>query len=298
MSASLRLGVIGGGRLTELGYVPAADGTEVAELVAIADPDGGRRERLAGLCGARTHATAGELIAAGGVDAIVVASPPEVHVEHCKLATVAGLPCLIEKPPAPDAAGARELAAVNPEPWVGFNRRFGRSGRLRADVPAAGAIELELEIRYRRASWNPVAVRDDALADLGSHLTDLAIHLGGDGDARVRRAATAPARAEVELELARGRALLRAGIDGRYRERFVVRRPGGPTLGMSATPGPLRGLYELVRGHEHPLVASLRAQLEAFARAVHGGDAGPLATARDGLRAMLLVDEARAVSAR
>jgi predicted dehydrogenase len=297
VSAALRVGVIGCGRLAELGYLPAAAGTSAVQVTAVADPDAERREQVAAIAGARAHPSAAELIASGSVDAVVVASPPELHVEQAALAARAGLPCLVEKPPAPDATGARELTALDPAPWIGFNRRFAQAGSLRTEIPGDGPLELEFEIHYRRASWDPVVVRDDALADLGAHLTDLARHLSGGGDAQVRRAALGPGRAEIELELARGRANLSAAIDRPYRERAVVRRPGGPKLAAVSTPGPVPGLYHRLRGREHPLVASLRAQLEAFARAARGGDPGPLATARDGVRAMLLVDEARAVAA-
>jgi predicted dehydrogenase len=296
VTAALRVGLIGCGRLTELGYLPAAAGTGAVQVVAVADPDAERREQIAAAAGARAHPSAAELIASGGIDAVVVASPPELHLEQAALATGAGLPCLVEKPPAPDAAGARELTALDPAPWIGFNRRFASAGALRTEVPGDGPLDLELEIHYRRESWNPVAVRDDALADLGAHLTDLARHLSGGGDAQVRRATVGPGHADIELELARGRARLSAAIDRPYRERTVVRRPDGRELAAVSTPGPVRGLLHRLRGREHPLVASLRAQLEALARAARGGDPGPLATARDGVRAMLLVDEARAVA--
>lgn len=297
MSAPLRIGLIGCGKITELGYVPAVGETESCDLVAVADPDAARRERVAGLAGARPHASGDELIGAGTIDAVVVASPAEHHVGHARAAAAAGLPVLVEKPPAPDADGARLLAALEPEPWIGFNRRFGPLGALRAQVPADGPLELQLEIRYRRASWSPVAVRDDALADLGSHLTDLALlHFGG-GSARVRRAELSFERAELELELARGSALLMAACDLPHRERAAARRPDGEELATTSTPGPVRGLLARIRGREHPLVASLRGQLEAFARAVGGGDPGQLATAADGVRAMLLVDEARVLAA-
>jgi predicted dehydrogenase len=295
MSATLRIGIVGCGRLTELGYVPAAVGADSVELVAVADPDEQRRRQVATAAGARAHATAEQVIASG-VEAVVIASPPQRHLEHARLAAAAGLPCLVEKPPAPDAAGARELAALDPAPWIGFNRRFDRLGLLRAEIPEDGPLELELELHYRRDSWRPIAVRDDALADLGAHLADLAVFLSGGAAARVRTASATAERASVELELARGRALLSAATDRPHRERAVARLPGGRQLAATSTPGALRALALRLRGREHPLVASLRVQLEAFSRAVRGGEPGVLATASDGLRAMLLVDEARVLT--
>jgi hypothetical protein len=43
----------------------------------------------------------------------------------------------------------------------------------------------------------------------------------------------------------------------------------------------------------HPLVRSLMAQLEAFGRALRGGDPGPLATAGEGAAVMCVLDAAR-----
>jgi predicted dehydrogenase len=296
MSAVLRLGIVGCGRLAERGYVPAAAASASVEIAAVADPNEVRRERVAAATGARPHETVEEMLGAAAVEAVVVASPAEHHLEHARLVAASGLACLVEKPPAPDAAGARELAALGPAPWVGFNRRFDRLGRLRDAVPAEGPLELELELRYRRASWRPVMVRDDALADLGAHLTDIALFLSGGGAARVRSARLSAERAELELELARGRAVLRTATDSTHRERAVARRPGGEDLAATSTPGAVRGGLERLARREHPLVRSLRGQLNAFATAARGGDPGPLATAADGLRAMLLVDEARALA--
>ena len=42
----------------------------------------------------------------------------------------------------------------------------------------------------------------------------------------------------------------------------------------------------------HPLIASLRAQLSAFAAAARGADGGLLATAEDGVRAMRVIEAA------
>lgn len=293
--SALRVGIVGCGRLAELGYVPAIAGTSAVELVAVADPDPARRKALAG-DGVSAFEDAAQLAESGAAEAVIVASPPAHHLEHARLAAEAGLPCLVEKPPAPDAEGARVIAGLDPAPWLGLNRRFDLLGSLRERIPDDGPLELELEISYRRASWRPHEVRDDALTDLGAHLADLALHLAGGGAARVARAQSGPDRAELELELARGRALLRAATDRPYRERGVARRPGGEQLGSVSTPGAVLGLVGRLRGREHPLVASLRAQVEAFARAARGGDPGPLATAADGLRAMVLIDEARVMA--
>ncbi len=54
----------------------------------------------------------------------------------------------------------------------------------------------------------------------------------------------------------------------------------------------MAGLRTAVR-RSSPLAASVERQVDAFARAVRGGDPGELATAADGAAAMRVVDAAR-----
>jgi predicted dehydrogenase len=300
--APLRLGLVGCGRLAELGYLPALAGLPEVELAAVADPDAGRREAIAALAArngggsghaARTYAGAGELVGAGGVDAIVVASPAGAHAEDAEVAAGAGLPCVVEKPPAPDAAGARALAALEPAPWIGFNRRFDHGRALVDAIPADGPLELELELRYRRASWQALTVRDDALLDLAPHLVDLALLLTGAPTAAVRSAEVGPARAALQLETHRGPVAIRCATDRPHAELAIVRRPGGERLAQSRAGGLAAALAGRLRRSEHPLVGSLRRQLAAFATAARGGGSRLLASAEDGVRTMLVIDDAR-----
>ena len=108
----LRLGLVGCGRLAELGYVAAARAAPSVEIVAVADPDRTRRGVVAGKLGVPGHARLGELLAATPLDGLVVCTPAEQHEEVAALAAQAGLTALVEKPPAPDAAGALRIAAL------------------------------------------------------------------------------------------------------------------------------------------------------------------------------------------
>ena len=69
-------------------------------------------------------------------------------------AAAAGVPVLVEKPPAPDRAGAAALAALDPAPYVAFNRRFDPAiAALRAATPAGAEVAVAAEIAYRRGGW-------------------------------------------------------------------------------------------------------------------------------------------------
>jgi predicted dehydrogenase len=301
----LRLGVIGCGRLAEVGYLPAIAGCPEVALAALADPVAERRERLAERAAARTPGSSPPVIAAGAgeltslpeLDAVVVASPVGAHVGHAELAAAAGLPCLVEKPPAAGAAGALTLTSLDPVPRIGFNRRFDQGASLGPRIPADGPLELDLELAYRRESWGAHSDLGDAWLDLGSHLVDLALFLAGAEEATVSAASLEPARAAVELRTNRGPARIRCATDRRHRERVVVRRPGEPPLVATDTGGVARASVARLTRREHPLVSSLRLQLKAFAAWVEGRPAGPLAGAEDGARAMRIVGDARRLAA-
>ena len=159
-SAPLRLGIVGCGRLAEHGYLPAIAGADGAEVVALADPVRARREFVASLCGSAPslHADVEGLTADQRVEAVIVASPPGEHLAAATAAARAGLTCLVEKPPGPDARSARDLAKLSPAPWIGFNRRFQQGLELLDQIPYRGELELDLELRYRRASWQAYVV--------------------------------------------------------------------------------------------------------------------------------------------
>ncbi len=299
MSASVvRLGLVGCGRLAEQAYVPAATRVDGLRIVAVADPDAGRRALLASLVGHANGPCAGytgaaELVSSAEVDAVVVASPVGAHVADARIVAGAGLPALVEKPPAPDAAATRELAALDPAPWFGFNRRFDPGARrVRDRLPASADLDLRLEIAYRRRSWNAVAVHDDALLDLGPHLIDWARWLTGAAVVSVARASVARERATFELGLERGRARITAATDRSHRELLEV-RAAGTRLGRHRLGGPVAaGLGRLRRG-PHPLVTTMTAQFETLAHAVRGGGPGDLGTVGDAVETMTAIGVVR-----
>jgi predicted dehydrogenase len=295
MPRPLKLAIAGCGRISQVGYSAALRHLAEAELCAVADPDRSRREWLAaGAPGAvRAYESVASMLADSRPDAVVIASPPEQHVAHAQLAADAGIPALVEKPPGLDTAEAERLAALDPPVWIGFNRRFSHLSAIAARVPANGELELAMRISYRRASWRAHEVRDDALADLGPHLADLAACVLG-GDLRSVRARVVGAeRATLELTGPRGLARIDCRTDSPWSERIEVRRRSGAAVARSVHGGPARNVISRLRRGEHPLVTSLTRQLRALEKAVGGDGAGALEAARDGVVAMRAIDAAR-----
>lgn len=101
-----------------------------AEIVALADPDDGMRAAAAALAGGgvRTFADHKELLSAGDIDALVIASPNHTHHAVLMDALGTGLPILVEKPlcttvahcDAVIAAAAGRRAPV----WVAMEYRY------------------------------------------------------------------------------------------------------------------------------------------------------------------------------
>jgi predicted dehydrogenase len=289
----LRLAIAGCGRIAERGYLPALRGLEEVQVVAVADPDSARAARLATAMGdVARFASVGPLLAAGGVEALLIATPAADHLESASLAARAGVPCLIEKPPATDLSSALLIAGLEPLPVIGFNRRFLQGRELAAAIPAEGWLELDLELCFQQQEWGAHAVRDEALLDAGTHLIDLALHLSRSMPIAVRAVVLTPERAELELELGRGRARLRCAIDRRYAERVEIRDRGGRLLARSVHGG-LRSRLAVARGAPQPLALSLRRQLLALAAMVRERIPGELASADDGVATMAVVDAVR-----
>jgi predicted dehydrogenase len=280
----LRLGLVGCGRLAERGYVPAARLAQGVRLAAVADRVPERCAHAAP--GIPSYTCAAELLDARAADLLVLATPARAHLLDARLAAAAGIPTLVEKPPAPTVGEAAELAALDPQPWVGFNRRFEPALRaLRRAAQDLARVDLSFLLRVRRSSWRSVEVDDDVVLDLGPHAVDLAFWIA---QAEPESVAAHVDGQRVMFEIgfgARGAARIECVGNRPYLERVELRSGNGPVARYER--GGLRqGFLALLRGSESPLVPSLAHQLESCARAVRGSTERDLATASDGLRVM------------
>ena len=283
---------MGCGRIAERGWIPAIERVESAEVVAVADIDAGRCAVVSP--GTPAFTSAEDLVRAGGVDAVVIATPAAAHVSDARAVAAAGLPSIVEKPPAPNAAAARLLAALEPTPRIGLNRRFEPSLlEARARLPQLETLSIKLVFYYRRASWAPRVVADEALLDLGPHLIDLASWLSESPLRSVRTMVRTRDRCTLELELGRARASLTCATDRPYREVVEVRGANGRLVARRIKGGLPRAALGLLRPPSDELGDSLVGQLEAFCACVAGGNEGQLASAADGVAIMEAIDAAR-----
>ena len=290
----LALGIVGCGLVVERGHLPALAGLEGIRIAAVADPVADRRRIALGVTG---YADLEQMLAAERLDAVLICSPPDLHVQHAGACAAAGIRTLVEKPPGLTLEQARTLAALRPEPMIGFNRRFARGLPIGARAVRSPA-RLTAIFDAPPGDWDRGDARTDPLLDLGCHLVDLGCWITGTSPERARAIAAGTGRASFEIEMSRGiRLYAECGEASDYRELIEVRGAQGETRTWQWPVRGTRGLAERLARLPSPLIGSWRAQLEAFANAVRGGDAGRLAPARAGIAVMAALEAVQASAA-
>jgi len=121
-----RLGVAGAGRMGR-NHIAAIAASDKVRVVSIAEPGAAARELLAGK-DAAVYTDLDSMLAAGGLDGVLVCVPSDLHLQTVSRLIDAGLPILCEKPCGvthQEALEATRLAAEASLPLqIGFWRRF------------------------------------------------------------------------------------------------------------------------------------------------------------------------------
>jgi len=158
MSAPLRVGVIGVGRIGRMHAELLARRVAGARLVAVSDTV----EALAAEVGAALGVSAvstGALLADPSVDAVAVCAPTEAHADLIVQAASAGKAVFCEKPVSLDLAevdralGAAREAGV--ALMVGFNRRFDPSHAAVREAVANGSVGVPHLVRVTSRDPEP-----------------------------------------------------------------------------------------------------------------------------------------------
>jgi phthalate 4,5-cis-dihydrodiol dehydrogenase len=140
---TLRMGIVGLGRAGR-SLLPAIEKHPGVRLVAIAEPLPDARESLAQTYGARGCADLASLLALPEVDAVYIATPTDLHVEHVIAAAAAGKHVLVEKPMAIDLAGAQRMidaaAKAGVLLLVGHSHSYDRPYRKMREIIASGQL--------------------------------------------------------------------------------------------------------------------------------------------------------------
>ncbi|WP_417774424.1 Gfo/Idh/MocA family protein [Stappia sp.] len=138
----INIGWIGCGRHARQMLLPQL-GRNGFRITALCDRDGAALSQTAANYGVTAlYDDFRDLVAHPGLDAIGMAVGPDLH----RLASIAalekGLPVFMEKPPAADAAGAREVAAASQKAGkpviVGFMKRYSTGNKIARNVLDGG----------------------------------------------------------------------------------------------------------------------------------------------------------------
>lgn len=185
MSDKLRIGFAGGvmGRSHMKGFAALDD----VEMAAVAEPQEELRQELLDTFGFQySFPDLESMIADGGIDAVVIATPTYLHEQHASLAFDAGLHVLSEKPPA---VNAREMShIVTTAGLVGKTYMWARQQRFSPQLQEARRLVEAGEIgdvyfaegRWQWGWW-PLPQVDwrgskekhgGCLIDIGIHLLD------------------------------------------------------------------------------------------------------------------------------
>lgn len=187
---TVRVGIVGCGRVTETRHLAALRSARGVEAVALADVDAARLSKVGDAYGvARRYADWRELVCDEGVDAVAVCVPPALHAPVALAALDARRHVFIEKPLALtleecDLLGAAAARAEGLKVAVGFNMRFHRLVREARGALARGELGRVKLVRTVFASGTRARPEypewrrrresgGGAIFELGSHHFDL-----------------------------------------------------------------------------------------------------------------------------
>ena len=186
---TVRVGVIGTGMIGQDHIRRITQVLSGGEVVAVTDVDAARAGQVAaGLPAATVHPTGQDLIADGGVDAVLVASWGPAHEEAVIAAMSAGKPVFCEKPLAPTEEAClriveAEMAAGRRLVQVGFMRRYDAGYHALKAALEAGEIgaPLLMHCAHRNPSVPPYGFTTEMMvSDSAVHEIDLVRWLFGE----------------------------------------------------------------------------------------------------------------------
>lgn len=199
-----RIGFIGAGGIAERHFHVLAAIADV-EVAAFADPEPGRAERLAALCGGRARSFTAHraMLDEVALDALYICVPPFAHGAPEADAIAAGLPFFVEKPVALDLAAAeataQEIARSGLVTAVGYHWRYldtvEEAQALLETNPPRLASGYWLDQTPPPPWWWRQDRSGGQMVEQATHIVDLMRHLIGEVDtvyglaAHVKRAA-------------------------------------------------------------------------------------------------------------
>ena len=190
---SLGLALLGSGRMAHV-YGPKINSHPGLRLEFVFNPNRASAERAAAAYGGQASSDLEKVLDSRSVDAVVIATPTNTHLEYISAAAEAGKPIYCEKPL--DLSLERvdqclSALAASPVPFMlGFNRRFDPDNSAVRDAVERGELgRLNILLSTSREPEPPpieyVRVSGGYFLDAQIHDIDLLCWIAGERPARV-----------------------------------------------------------------------------------------------------------------
>ena len=171
------IAVLGAGRIGKIHAANVAANPN-ARLIAVADPYASAAQALAGALGADAMTDCEAAIDRDDVDAIVIGTPTNTHIQLMMRAVRQGKAVLCEKPIDLDLlksqAAAEEIESLKGRVMLAFNRRFETTfAEMRAAIDAGDIGEVRQVIISSR---DPGLAPEDYIKHSGGIFRDMTIH--------------------------------------------------------------------------------------------------------------------------
>lgn len=184
---TVNVGVIGTGNIGSYHINRLATEIAGAAVTAVFDVATERAQEVAGSVGATAHAQATDVVEDKAVDAVVIASPGDLHAEQVLACIEAGKPVLCEKPLATTTADClkvveAESALGRQLVQIGFMRRYDTAYRQAKTALDGGRLgeALVLHCVHRNPAAPDFFTREMALTDSVIHEVDTTRWLLGE----------------------------------------------------------------------------------------------------------------------
>jgi predicted dehydrogenase len=303
-SERLRVGIVGGGAITQVAHLPVLKKLKSIEVAAICDIDLPKARALADRFAVKdAFDDIEDLLRYEALDAVVICSPNHLHESHILAALSANLHVLVEKPLAMTAASAQRIIKATEKRdrvvMVGMNHRYRPDVQIVRSFVQSGELG---KVESVRGSWHVFRPgraqlgwrqRKDqagggAMLDLGLSILDLGLWLGGNSTPTRVSASLDPAAKDRSVEQS-GSAFvvcengMSVFVDVTWRHLGEGERFGVGVRGSKGTAGinPLNVWKELHGmavdvsptgsvGRENAFTASYRAEWAHFQAAIAG----------------------------